>query len=96
MLYVLEEDGEFIAAETRHGVALVHAAAQALGHDLQKPVADVVPEGVVDVLEPVEVEKHDPDDAPAPLRARERLVEAIEEQHAVRELRERVVVREIL
>ena len=36
---------------------------QPLGDDLEQPVADVVAEGVVDLLEPVEVDEHEGDRA---------------------------------
>ena len=49
-------DGEFVAAQTRHQIAVAQAAAQAVGDRLQQLVADRVAERIVDALEVVEIE----------------------------------------
>src|SRR5690606_10649141 len=54
---LLEDDGEFVAAETGDQVLGTHAPAQPLGYDLQQPVAGGVAEAVVDVLEAVQVKE---------------------------------------
>jgi len=48
-----QEDGEFVAAETRDGVLVAHGAANALGHLAQDLVSRVVSEDIIDLLEPV-------------------------------------------
>ena len=53
----LEQDGELVAAEAAHQVAVAHGAAQPAGERLQHAVADGVAERVVDHLEAVEVEE---------------------------------------
>ena len=54
-----EEHGELVAAEAGHHRLLALEFAEALADHLQQPVADVVPQGVVDILEPVDVhEQH--------------------------------------
>lgn len=53
---VAEDDREFVAAEARDRIDLAHAGTEALGHGAQERVADGMPQGVVDLLEPVEVE----------------------------------------
>lgn len=53
------EDDELVTAEPRHGVAVAHTPAEPPGHLDEDGVARVVPEPVVDRLEPVEVaEEH--------------------------------------
>ena len=51
------EDDELVAAEPADGVAGPGAAGQPLGELPQQVVADLVPEGVVDLLEAVDVEE---------------------------------------
>ena len=60
----------------------------------EQGVADVMPERVVDDLEAVEVEKHDRHKALDALGVDHRLLQAFEQQHAVRQAREHVVVGE--
>jgi hypothetical protein len=52
-----------------------------------------VAEVVVDRLEVVEIEEEDRDRAVAPVHARERVLEAVHEERAVRQLRQRVLER---
>ena len=53
---VVQQHHELVAADAADGVRLAHAAADARGDFLQQLVADGVAEGVVDLLEPVEVD----------------------------------------
>ena len=90
---VLEQHGELVAADARDGVDAPEAAAEALGDLDQELIAVVVPEVVVDQLEPVEVEEqHRGELAPA-RGALERLLEPVHEQHPVRQARQLVVKR---
>ena len=56
-----EHHGELVAAETGHRVAGPHGAADAAGRDGEQLVARGVAQGVVDLLEAVEVEQQDAD-----------------------------------
>jgi hypothetical protein len=70
--HLVEDDGELVAAEAGCGVGLTHAALQHLGEGLQNPVAGLVAEGVVDLLEPVQIDEQHRDVFPAadgPLQA---------------------------
>src|SRR5258706_2582269 len=49
---------KFISALARHRVEAAYAQAQARGHDLQQLVPDLVPDGVVDQLEAVEIDEN--------------------------------------
>ena len=91
----LEEDGELVAGEPGHRVGGPHGLDQPLGDGLQQPVAGVVAERVVDVLEVVEVEEHHGDVPLGPTREGERVLDAIAEQIAVGQLRQRVVKRQL-
>ena len=68
---------------------------QPLGDGLQQPVAGVVAERVVDVLEVVEVQEHHGDVALGPPREGERVLDAIAKQIAVGEPGQRVVKRQL-
>jgi hypothetical protein len=54
---VARQHGEFIAPEPGHEVVFPHDAAQAIRYRRDEFVADVVAEGVVDVLEVIEVDR---------------------------------------
>ena len=88
---VLEQDGELVAADARDRVDAPEAAAEALGHLDQQLVAVVVPEVVVDQLEPVEVEEEHRGELSPARGALERLLEPVHEQHPVRQSRQLVV-----
>ncbi len=85
----VEQHGELVAAEARDGVGRAHALAQALGDRDQQLVADRVAERVVDGLEVVDVDEQHGDGR---IGLGERLVDAVDEQRAVGQTRERVVV----
>ena len=68
---------------------------KALGHGLEQRVADVVPEAVVDDLEAVKVEEHDRHQAVDALGVNHRLLQALQQQHAVRQVGEHVVIGEV-
>ena len=91
---VVDEDGELVAAEPRHGVADADAAFKPAGDPHQQFVAGHVAETVIDDLEAVEVEEENGELEPVrPLGARDRAAEPIREQGAVGQAGEDVVVR---
>ena len=53
-----QEDGKLVAAQAGDHVGSAQRRLEAFGDLLQHQVADVMAEGVVDFLEPVEVENH--------------------------------------
>jgi hypothetical protein len=85
----VQEDRELVAAHPRSQVLVLERAAQPPRDRREQLVADRVPEAVVDRLEVVEVEEQDGEVA---LPGGQQLAELLEEQGAVREPRERVVV----
>jgi hypothetical protein len=85
-----QQHRELVTAQPGHHVARPYAVDQAVRDDLQQPVADRVAEGVVDLLEPVEVEQ----EQAHPLlsaRLRERLLGAQHQQLPVGQAGETVV-----
>jgi hypothetical protein len=56
---VRREDHELVSADARNGVSRSQSRHQLSGHLAQYGVARRVPLGVVDVLEPVEVDEQD-------------------------------------
>ncbi len=91
----LEQYRELVAAEACDRVGRTRALDQALGRGLQQPVADVVAQGIVDVLEIVEVDHEHCQPLLRPARQRERVLDAVAEQAAVGEQCQRVVEREL-
>jgi hypothetical protein len=85
-------DQEFVAAQARHHVLAAHRSGQALCDLAQQGIAGGMPEGVIDLLEIVEVEVHRPYLAAVPAGATHRLDQAVIRQDPVRQAGEQVVV----
>ncbi len=93
---VRQQQSELVATEARDAVRLTQPGAQAPADLLQQQVAVVMPEGVVDLLEAVEVEDHQRDTCSIAPRRQDRLLGPVVEEASVREVGERVVQREVL
>jgi serine/threonine-protein kinase len=92
---ILHEQGKFVAGEpAQHGVP-GELPVHALGQDLERTVAGRVAEGVVDLLEAVEVEVDQRELPLRPPRARDGLLQRVLELEPVRHLGQRVVAREV-
>ncbi len=87
---MVEQDAEFVTAETSDQVGRPYDAAQAIGGDAQQCVARGMSEGVVDVFEVVEVDEEHRRHTVASLRPAQRAGESLVEDGAVREAGERV------
>ena len=94
-----EKDGELVAPEPCNRVRVPHGLPQAAGDTDEELVPGGVSQAVVDGLEVVDVDEQDGHPQERPPRPLERVRDAVEEQRAVRERRERVVeglMRELL
>ena len=87
----LEQHAELVAAEPGRRVGGAQARAQAARDVDEELVADGVPELVVDHLEVVEIEEEHGHALIVARLARERMLDAVVEQRAVGELRQRVM-----
>ena len=92
---VREDQRELVAADPGHGVALAQGRAHPLADLLEHVVADPVAEGVVDLLELVEVDQDDREQAAVAPAARHRLAQAVLEQEPVGQAGQRVVLGEM-
>ncbi len=90
-----ERDGELVAAEPREEVALAQRRLDAGGDLAQHRIAAAMVDGVVDLLELVDVEAEHGDMAAVALHARHRVGEAVVEGLAIGEAGEGVVLFEI-
>ena len=88
----LQDHGEFVASKAGHGVFLAYALLQSCRHFTQQNVAGVVAQRVVDGLEPIEIQEHDRHQMVVPFRPGQGLVETIEEQVAIGQMGQRVIV----
>ena len=79
------EDRELVAADARDRVALADDVLESAGKADQYLVTCAVAADVVDLLEPVQVERDDGERLPGPARAAKSLLDALVEQHAVRQ-----------
>ena len=89
--HVLAQHGELVATESRDDVVGTHRAAEAVGDRDEQPVSRRVAEAVVHHLEAVEVEEQDGHPGVHGGGARELATEAVDEQRAIRQARERIV-----
>ena len=90
---MLGEHDELVAAEARDRVLGPQRGGDAVGGAAQHLVAARVAEAVVDRLEAVEVEEQHGQRGVLALQPADRVVEAVEEQHAVGQAGQRVVQR---
>ena len=89
----VEQHGELVPAESCDRVGRANGGGQAPPDLLENEVAGSMAEAVVDGLEVVEVDEHDGDGGRASLGAPERVLDAVGEERAVREVRHRIVER---
>src|SRR5262249_21663145 len=90
---VLEQHGELIPADASDGVDATETAAEALRHLDEELVAAIVPEVVVDQLEPIEIQEEHRGRLPPARGSLERQLQPIHEQHPVRQPGELIVKR---
>ena len=88
------DHGELVAAEPRHGVARADGGLQPAADFLEQRIADGMAERVVDVLEVIEIEAQHRE-LVARLRPAQSLLELLVEQHAVRQIGQRVMARHV-
>ena len=91
-----EADDKFVTAHAADDVAFAEAGAKAEGGSLEEAIAGVVAEGVVDVLEAVEVEHEDGDAALVAGGESDGLGDAVLEEGAIGEAGEAVVEGEVV
>jgi hypothetical protein len=87
---------KLVATETRRDVGFATRGLDPSGHALEKLVSSLMPQGIVDGLEPVEVEKKNREFRAETPMPRERCVEPLLEQVAVREPRQSVKMGQLL
>ena len=90
VLDVLRHDEELVRTEPDGGVLDPGAPAQPVGDLAEQHVAGLVAEGLVDGLEPVDVQVHEADLQPAAAGQRDRVAEPVGERAAVGQPGERV------
>ncbi len=76
---------EFVAAEARQRVVIAHRVLQAVGQLHQQGVADAVAEGIIDVLEAVDVDEQQRHAGAGAVGARQQVVRLFLQLHAVRQ-----------
>ncbi|MNM41348.1 hypothetical protein D3C81_521640 [compost metagenome] len=86
-----QHDHELVAAEAGEGVLRPQLRPHALGHRDQQAITQLVAIGIVDGLEAVQVAEHHRHRLLAALRLLDGLLDPILQQHAVRQLGQRIV-----
>ena len=89
----VEQHHKLVAAKSGHTVALAHTQQQPLADLLQQQVAHIVAQGVVDLLETVNVQEHQRAVVVGARRGQPRLVEPVHQQTPVGQPGEGVVQR---
>lgn len=80
---VLTHHEEFVAADPANGVPHPQRLLHALGNDLHHVVADLMPVGVVDRFEPVQVDEQHGHQGAAAVRGGQRVADQLLHQTAV-------------
>ena len=94
-LHRRHQQREFVAPQARHTAGAAHERAQAHADLAQHVIADAVAERVIDELEPVQIHHQDRERFPARLRLGDAALESFAKLRAVRQLRQRVLVRQL-
>jgi len=95
--HVLAHDREFVTAEARaERLAEQPVQPQPLAHGLQHAIAERVAEAVVDRLEVVEIDRQQREPGIVRLRALDRRFQVHEQLAAIRQIGERIVIREVI
>ncbi len=81
---ILQHDDKLIAAQASHGVRVAYAHRDARRHLLQKQVALIVSEGIVEHLEIIQIEEQQCSSAETTNAVRQRLMQTIQEQSPIR------------
>ncbi len=89
-----QQHHELVAAQPRHRVALAQPVHEPVGHTLDDLVAGGEAQGIVDQLEPVEIDQHHGEQLAGATRPLDRLGHAVVEQEPVGQAGQRVVVGE--
>jgi len=84
---------ELVSAEASDRIGLTHATLQPLCHFLQQRIAGGVPKRIVDRLEAVEIDQQQREFVTLPARSPHRGLDLAAQQNAVRETRQRVMMR---
>ena len=87
-----QHDGEFIAALARQGIAAAQTILQAQRHLLQQLIALHVAQGIVDQFKTVQVDEHHGQLRQLAPRLDHGQAQAVLEQHAIRQVRQDVVI----
>ena len=93
MVWMPHQYRELVTAQSRGRVPFTHAAQQPLRRELQQLVTGRMPQRIVDVLEAVQIDDDDRDGTLGARLATQRLGQPVEQQHPVRQARQRVVQR---
>ncbi len=93
-LAMTADDRELVAAETRGEISGTGATAQPQTDELQQRVADRMPQRIVDVLEPVEIEPQHGKSLIRP-HAGDGLAQLFPEERPVRQIGELIVMRQM-
>src|SRR5262249_17764085 len=88
----VEEEKKLVPPQARHRILLAHAVLQSCRDLLQDPVPDRVAEGVVDLLETVQVKPQNGEAPTAPTSLGKGQVQAILEEYPVGETGQGIVV----
>jgi hypothetical protein len=90
-----QQHDEFVATLTADRIRTPDAPDQTSGHRLQQPVANPMSQAVVHVLEPIQIEEEDGEVVAVTPGQGNRLGEPVVQQHAVGQVGQKVVLRQM-
>ncbi len=91
-VHAVQKQGKFIPTESAKRVHITQALLDALGHFNQHAVAKSMPHGVIDVLEPVQIQKEDTELPVVTLGDVQRKVHPLGQQQPVGQTRQHIAV----
>ena len=94
-VHILKNHGKFIAAQPRDGIRGAHAARQTIRHDFEQRVPRFMPQGIIDGLKMIQVNKENPDSPAMTLRVGQRLLEPVVKQGPIGQIRQRIVMSKV-
>jgi len=92
-LAAIDQYHELIAAHPADRVCVAQRARHARGHCSQQPITDFMAEGIIDVLEIIEVDVERGAHRPVAAVAGQKLIDAVHDQSSIRQARQGVMER---
>ena len=93
---LFKNNDKLVATETGDRVALAQGVFKPMGRFQQNHVTNIVPQGVIDIFKPIQIDENQGQGALGSLGALDGLLETVVEQEAVRQAGQRIVMGQVI